>query len=46
VNVLGLDGDRRVVRFLNDVRHLTDPQLFGAGRGRFRAAPPRLPETA
>jgi broad specificity phosphatase PhoE len=30
VNVLGIDGDRRVVRFLNDVRHLTDPHLFGA----------------
>ena len=31
VNVLGVDGDRRVVRFLNDVRHLSDPQLFGEG---------------
>ena len=30
VNVLGIDRDRRVVRFLNDVRHLTDPHLFGA----------------
>jgi len=29
VNVLGVDGDLRVVRFLNDVRHLTDPHLFG-----------------
>ena len=29
VNVLGIDGNRRVVRFLNDVRHLSDPQLFG-----------------
>jgi broad specificity phosphatase PhoE len=29
VNVLGIAGERRVVRFLNDVRHLSDPQLFG-----------------
>jgi broad specificity phosphatase PhoE len=31
VNVLGIEGERRVVRFLNDVRHLSDPQLFGEG---------------
>jgi broad specificity phosphatase PhoE len=29
VNVVAVDGDRRLVRFLNDVRHLTDPHLFG-----------------
>jgi 2,3-bisphosphoglycerate-dependent phosphoglycerate mutase len=28
ISVIGIDGDRREVRFLNDVRHLTDPQLF------------------
>jgi len=31
VNVIGIEGDRRSVRFLNDVRHLSDPQLFGDG---------------
>lgn len=29
ISVLGVDGDLRVVRFLNDVRHLTEPHLFG-----------------
>ncbi len=28
ISVIGVDGDRREVRFLNDVRHLTEPQLF------------------
>jgi 2,3-bisphosphoglycerate-dependent phosphoglycerate mutase len=28
ISVIGIDGDRRVVRFLNDDRHLTEPQLF------------------
>jgi probable phosphoglycerate mutase len=28
ISVIGIDGDRREVRFLNDVRHLTEPQLF------------------
>jgi broad specificity phosphatase PhoE len=28
VNVIGVDGNERHVRFLNDVRHLTEPQLF------------------
>jgi probable phosphoglycerate mutase len=28
VNSVGLDGDRRRVRFLNDTLHLTDPHLF------------------
>ncbi len=28
INSVVLDGDRRTVRFLNDIAHLTDPQLF------------------
>lgn len=28
ISVIGVDGDERRVRFLNDVRHLTEPQLF------------------
>jgi broad specificity phosphatase PhoE len=28
VNSVLVDGDRRTVRFLNDIAHLTDPQLF------------------
>jgi broad specificity phosphatase PhoE len=28
INSLVIDGDRRTVRFLNDIAHLTDPQLF------------------
>jgi broad specificity phosphatase PhoE len=31
ISVIGVDGDRRQVRFLNDVRHLTEPQLFEDG---------------
>ena len=31
VNVVAIHDDRRVVRFLNDVRHLTDPHLFEPG---------------
>jgi 2,3-bisphosphoglycerate-dependent phosphoglycerate mutase len=31
ISVIGVDGDRREVRFLNDVRHLTEPQLFEDG---------------
>jgi 2,3-bisphosphoglycerate-dependent phosphoglycerate mutase len=31
ISVIGIDGDRREVRFLNDVRHLTEPQLFEDG---------------
>ncbi len=31
ISVMGIDGDRREVRFLNDVRHLTEPQLFEDG---------------
>lgn len=29
VNVIGIYGEERSVRFLNDVRHLSDPELFG-----------------
>ena len=29
VNSVDIDGERRSVRFLNDVVHLTDPHLFG-----------------
>jgi broad specificity phosphatase PhoE len=28
INSVVLDGDRRTVRFLNDIAHLTDPELF------------------
>lgn len=28
INSVVLDGERRTVRFLNDIAHLTDPQLF------------------
>ena len=28
INSVVVDGDRRTVRFLNDIGHLTDPQLF------------------
>lgn len=28
ISVIGVDGGERMVRFLNDVRHLTEPQLF------------------
>jgi broad specificity phosphatase PhoE len=28
INIVVIDGDRRTVRFLNDIAHLTDPQLF------------------
>jgi broad specificity phosphatase PhoE len=31
INSVILDGDRRTVRFLNDIAHLTDPQLFQDG---------------
>jgi hypothetical protein len=31
INSVVLDGDRRTVRFLNDIAHLTDPQLFREG---------------
>jgi len=33
INVLAVEGDRRVVRFLNDARHLTEPQLFADASG-------------
>jgi len=33
LNVLSVDGDRRVVRFLNDARHLTEPHLFADAPG-------------
>lgn len=29
INSVIVDGDHRTVRFLNDIGHLTDPQLFG-----------------
>lgn len=35
---LFVEGDRRRVRFLNDVRHLTDPHLFRIGAAEARAA--------
>jgi broad specificity phosphatase PhoE len=38
VNTVLVDGDRRDVRFLNDVRHLTDPAIF--------ATPPTLDDHA
>jgi hypothetical protein len=28
INSIHVEGDRRTVRFLNDIAHLTDPQLF------------------
>ena len=31
INSVVLDGDRRTVRFLNDIAHLTDPELFREG---------------
>jgi probable phosphoglycerate mutase len=30
INTVEVDGDRREMRFINDVRHLTDPNLFRA----------------
>jgi probable phosphoglycerate mutase len=30
INTVVVDGDRREMRFLNDVRHLTDPGVFAA----------------
>jgi broad specificity phosphatase PhoE len=33
INTVQVDGDRRAVRFLNDVRHLTDPAIFAAPAG-------------
>ncbi|MEX2421300.1 MAG: histidine phosphatase family protein [Actinomycetota bacterium] len=33
LNVLSVDGDRRVVRFLNDARHLTEPHMFADAPG-------------
>ena len=33
LNVLTVDGERRVVRFLNDARHLTEPHLFADAPG-------------
>ncbi|MEO8424561.1 MAG: histidine phosphatase family protein [Actinomycetota bacterium] len=31
LNSVVIEGDRRTVRFLNDIAHLTDPQLFEEG---------------
>ncbi|MGZ5297845.1 MAG: histidine phosphatase family protein [Actinomycetota bacterium] len=31
INSVVVDGDRRTVRFLNDIAHLTDPRLFEEG---------------
>lgn len=28
INTVAVEGDRRTIRFLNDVRHITDPYLF------------------
>jgi broad specificity phosphatase PhoE len=33
INTVRVEGDRREVRFLNDVRHLTDPAIFAAPAG-------------
>ncbi len=33
LNVLSIDGARRAVRFLNDARHLTEPNLFADAPG-------------
>jgi broad specificity phosphatase PhoE len=33
INTVQVDGERRDVRFLNDVRHLTDPAIFAAPPG-------------
>ncbi len=33
INSVLVDGDRRELRFLNDVRHLTDPAVFGPPAG-------------
>jgi probable phosphoglycerate mutase len=33
INTVGVEGDRRAMRFLNDVRHLTDPAIFAAPAG-------------
>jgi len=33
INTVLVEGDRREVRFLNDVRHLTDPAIFAAPGG-------------
>jgi probable phosphoglycerate mutase len=33
INTVEVEGDRREVRFLNDVRHLTDPAIFAAPAG-------------
>jgi broad specificity phosphatase PhoE len=33
INTVLAEGDRREVRFLNDVRHLTDPAIFAAPAG-------------
>lgn len=33
INTVEVEGDRRAMRFLNDVRHLTDPAIFAAPDG-------------
>jgi 2,3-bisphosphoglycerate-dependent phosphoglycerate mutase len=33
INTVLVDGDQRSMRFLNDVRHLTDPAIFAAPAG-------------
>jgi broad specificity phosphatase PhoE len=33
INTVQVEGERRDVRFLNDVRHLTDPAIFAAPAG-------------
>ena len=33
INTVEVEGDQRAMRFLNDVRHLTDPAIFAAPAG-------------
>jgi 2,3-bisphosphoglycerate-dependent phosphoglycerate mutase len=40
INSVLVEGDRREVRFLNDVRHLTDPAVFGPPAEVGEHAPP------
>jgi 2,3-bisphosphoglycerate-dependent phosphoglycerate mutase len=43
INTVAVDGDRREMRFINDVRHLTDPAIFAPPAGLDPAAAPRSP---
>jgi probable phosphoglycerate mutase len=42
INTVLVDGDRRDMKFLNDVRHLTDPAVFAPPAGVGEHAAPRV----